>query len=116
MFQKVVDLVDLGCPLIKPPKSKYVHVLNMVDLFDFVILSERMLENLNICMSQNMVDLVEFVFHSLFIYLFIFGRFTSGKEQHATNQYHLGCQYSRLDSDPIVHRLQFSEQNQQLQF
>ena len=25
--QKVVDLVDLGFPLIKPPKSKYVHVL-----------------------------------------------------------------------------------------
>ena len=27
MSQKVVDLVDLGFPLIKAPKSKYVHVL-----------------------------------------------------------------------------------------
>ena len=26
MSQKVVDLVDLGFPLIKAPKSKYVHV------------------------------------------------------------------------------------------
>ena len=37
---------------------------NVVDLVDFVILSERRLENLNICMSQNVVDLVDFVFHS----------------------------------------------------
>ena len=27
MSQKVVDLGDLGFPLIKAPKSKYVHVL-----------------------------------------------------------------------------------------
>ena len=27
LSQKVVDLVDLGFPLIKTPKSKYVHVL-----------------------------------------------------------------------------------------
>ena len=27
MSQIVVDLVDLGFPLIKAPKSKYVHVL-----------------------------------------------------------------------------------------
>ena len=63
MSQKVVDLVDLGFPLIKPQKSKYVHVLKR-DLVDFVILSERILENLNICMSQNMVDLFDIVFHS----------------------------------------------------
>ena len=35
---------------------------NVVDLVDFGILYERRLENLNICMSQNMVDLVDLGF------------------------------------------------------
>ena len=34
----------------------------MVDLVDFGILSERRLENLNICMSQKVVDSVDLGF------------------------------------------------------
>ncbi len=37
---------------------------NVVDLVDFVFHSQRRLEISNICMSQNVVDLVDFVFHS----------------------------------------------------
>ena len=33
---------------------------NVGDLVIFVIVSERRFENLNICMSQNVVDLVDF--------------------------------------------------------
>ena len=37
---------------------------NVVDLVDFVFHSQRRLEISIICMSQNMDDLVDFVFHS----------------------------------------------------
>ena len=37
---------------------------NIVDLVDFVFHSQRGVEILNICMSKNLVDLVDFVFHS----------------------------------------------------
>ena len=62
MSQNLVDLVDFVFH-----SQRRVEILNKCmsqNVVDFVFHSQRSLEISDICMSQNVVDLVDFVFHS----------------------------------------------------